>query len=143
VTGKVSKGGQPVSGATVTFLPQGTDGRAATGTTDASGVYNLTTFESGDGALPGSYKVMITKFAGAATPAPAGGSAAEPTAADMDAIYKAMEAQGRNVTGGEITQPGAAPPKGELNEKYANAETSGLTAEVKTDDTNSYDFTVD
>ncbi|HJZ53606.1 MAG TPA: hypothetical protein VKE74_01525, partial [Gemmataceae bacterium] len=34
-------------------------GRDAFGSTDASGVFELTTFKPGDGALPGKYKVVI------------------------------------------------------------------------------------
>jgi hypothetical protein len=140
VTGKVTKTGQPVAGATVTFVPQSADGRAASGMTDASGVYKLTTFESGDGALPGSYKVSITKFPAAETSgltAPA----ENPSSADIDAIYKAMEAKGEYTSGGK--QPVAEAPKNELNDKFANPETSGLTAEVKSDGANNYDFPVD
>ena len=138
VTGKVTKGGQPVSGAAVTFAPGATDGKPAAGTTDASGVYKLTTFVNGDGALPGSYKVTITKFPGAETPGVEAGKVANPQ--DVDAIYKSMEKQGKNVLG----RP-TAPPKEAANEiaaKFARTDTSGLTAEVKAGATNAFDFDV-
>jgi hypothetical protein len=100
----------------------------------------LTTFENGDGALPGSYKVSITKFP-AAESSNLTASAENPTSADIDAIYKAAEAKGEYTSGAK--QPVAEAPKNELNDKYANPETSGFTAEVKTEATNTYDFTVD
>jgi hypothetical protein len=138
VTGKVTKGGQPVSGAAVTFQPAANDGKAASGTTDASGAYTLTTFVNGDGALPGSYKVTITKFPGSAAAAPEAGRVAKPE--DMDAIYKAMQEQGKYGPG--TGKKGADVTKNELAEKFASAATSGLTAEVKSGSTN-FDFKVD
>ena len=138
VTGKVTKGGQPVSGAVVTFQPNAADGKAASGTTDDTGAYQLTTLVNGDGALPGSYKVTITKYpAGAAPTTPEAGKEAKP--ADVDAVYKAMQAQGKYGPGSENN---AAATKNELNEKFAKAESSGLTAEVKSGSTN-FDFQVD
>jgi len=35
---------------------------AASGTIQADGAFTLTTFETGDGALPGDYKVVLTVF---------------------------------------------------------------------------------
>lgn len=63
VTGTVTYKDAPVEGATVTFSPatQGPESRGAVGKTDASGKYQLTTFEPGDGAIPGSYVVTISK----------------------------------------------------------------------------------
>lgn len=61
VTGKVTHQQQPVEGATVLFAPIG-EGKAATGITDAKGTYKLQTFQAGDGAVPGRYKVTISKY---------------------------------------------------------------------------------
>lgn len=58
-TGEVTYNGQPVSGAQVMFLSP--DGRPANATTDAAGKFTLTTFEEGDGALPGTHQVTINK----------------------------------------------------------------------------------
>lgn len=139
VTGKVTKGGQPVSGAAVTFVPTATDGKAASGTTDASGAYKLTTFVNGDGALPGSYKVTITKFAGSEVPATESGKQATPE--DVNAIYKAMQEQGKYGPGSDAKNK-SNQPKNEIAAKFAKAETSGLAAEVKKDATNAVDFDV-
>jgi hypothetical protein len=139
VTGKVTKGGQAVSGAAVTFEPTAADGKAASGTTDDTGTYKLTTFVNGDGALPGSYKIKVTKFPGAAA-TPGIDAGKEPTAADMDAIYKAAEKQGQDLSGRD--SQAATVVTNELGARFANAESSGLTAEVKSDGDNKFDFDV-
>jgi hypothetical protein len=59
VAGKVQYEGKPLVRASVTFLAQDAEGRNAHGSTDDSGVFELSTFEPGDGAMPGSYKVTI------------------------------------------------------------------------------------
>ena len=66
VTGKVTSKGQPVTSGTVAFVPTAANGpRPASGEIDSSGNYKLMTFEPGDGALPGEYKVSISSFTGA------------------------------------------------------------------------------
>lgn len=69
VSGTVTLGGTPVAGATVTFHPsvasepgQPAQGNAAFGLTNAQGQFQLTTFDSNDGAVPGDYKVTVTKL---------------------------------------------------------------------------------
>jgi len=102
VSGTVTYNGQPVDGATVAFLPQKPDGTGASGLTDAAGKFTLTAFEPGDGAVPGSYLVTVTK-----TEAQGGGEVQENSEATPTA------------------------PKSLLPEKYGNPQVSGLTAEVK------------
>jgi len=115
----VTYNGEPVEGATVTFMATSEGGRGAMGTTDASGKYSLLTFVAGDGAIPGSYKVKIAKKAG-------GGG------------FEATEG-----AGGMLVPPAGGPPtvkpKDELPAKYADDSTSGLTAEVKVGN-NTFDF---
>ena len=62
VTGTVTLDGEPVEGATVTFHALGDDkeGRPATGQTDKTGTFRLTTGNE-DGARPGEYKVVVIK----------------------------------------------------------------------------------
>src|SRR6185436_12065008 len=64
VTGLVTLDSQPVDGATVVFQPATGAGKAATGMTDKDGKFNLTTSTAGDGAMPGTYKVTVTKVEG-------------------------------------------------------------------------------
>lgn len=58
VTGRIMFDGQPLSGASISFVPDGS-GRQATGFTDAEGVFSLSTVDPKDGAMPGKYKVII------------------------------------------------------------------------------------
>lgn len=66
VTGTVKLDGQPVPSAMVMFAPTG-EGAASTtasGTTDATGKYELVTGEEGQkGAKPGMYRVIISQYA--------------------------------------------------------------------------------
>jgi len=120
VAGVVTYKGLPVPDAQVTFSPQGA-GQAAFGRTDAEGKYSLTTFESGDGATVGRYKVAVTKFE---TP----DASAVPTG---DAY---VPPEGRKT-------PKAAKPKSLLPAKYASPQTSDLQAEVKAEAT-TFDITI-
>ena len=125
VSGKVTLDGAALAGAVVTFSPDGQGGHAASGTTDASGTYQLTSFESGDGAVAGSYKVAVTKTVGSSDPA-AG-------ITDMDAAYKAAD---KAKSGGG----GASQEKEAVPNKYTNSITSGLTATVKAEGPMTLDF---
>lgn len=58
VSGKVTVGGQPASNVYVVFIPE--EGRMGTGKTDENGDYKLTTFNKGDGAVPGEHTVTIS-----------------------------------------------------------------------------------
>ena len=58
VSGRVAYRGKPLGNVAVIF--QSNDGKvSATGTTDASGTFRLTTYAPDDGAPPGSYKVTV------------------------------------------------------------------------------------
>ncbi len=108
-TGTVTYNGEPVAGATVTLVPQD-EGRGAVGKTDASGQFTLTTYEAGDGAIPGSYRVTVAKTV-------AGGIPEGDVVVEMDA------------SDGPTAEDDEA--KEMLPEKWKDPETSGLTAEIK------------
>lgn len=59
VQGTVNLDGKPLAGATVLFISQEAEGRDANGSTNADGVFHLSTFQPNDGALPGKYKVVV------------------------------------------------------------------------------------
>jgi hypothetical protein len=60
---RVTLDGKPLEGASVTLISDGeTRNRPATGISDAEGNVQFTTFDPGDGALPGQYKVLISKM---------------------------------------------------------------------------------
>jgi hypothetical protein len=60
VRGRVTLDGQPLSKATVQFIPASGQGSVASGLSDADGNFRLSTFKTDDGALPGDYKVTVT-----------------------------------------------------------------------------------
>lgn len=62
-SGIVTLDGEPVEGAIVNFLPVA-GGRLATGTTDATGRYTLTTFDRNDGAAVGEHYIGVVKMGG-------------------------------------------------------------------------------
>jgi hypothetical protein len=93
VRGAVKLDGRPLANATVLFISQEAEGRDARATTDAEGVFRLSTFDPNDGAYPGKYKVVIQS----AAEADGLGSAATP-----------LEAQQPPGTGRARTKPGPA-----------------------------------
>lgn len=130
VSGLVTLDGAPVEGANVTFAPAATGGgRAASGVTDKTGRYRLTTLDPNDGALPGNYVVTVSKSevkkGAAADAVKEGMTEQEKTAAAMKAFYgdkKAMaEAQGKG---------GGKKAADLLPAKYKDPKTSGFKADV-------------
>lgn len=131
VKGKVTLDGKPVEGATVQFAPeQGSSGRAASGLTKSDGTFELTTVGGGAGAVPGKYKVAITKRATA-------GPAQAPKSQE-----EAMKAIQEQMAKGGPAALAKAPPKiqDELPPKYGNVATSGFTAEVTATGKNEFTF---
>jgi hypothetical protein len=53
--------GKPLAGAVITFVPTSNEGAAASAITDSDGKYALTTWQAGDGARPGEYRVKVSK----------------------------------------------------------------------------------
>lgn len=105
--GVVRYNGQPLAGATVTFTNTSAQ-VAASGLTDADGRFTLTTFTPGDGAVPGKHLVVVTK----------------------------VESTGQNQltdkSAAPVFRPGGAPPphRWVIPQRYANPQTSGLTADI-------------
>lgn len=108
VSGVVTYQGNPVEDAILVFRPVGSDGQNANGRTDASGEFQMGTFEGTDGVVPGEYSVMISKLEVTETP-------------------KALPEDDPNYDPNPKVE---APPKNLLPEKYSKAETSGLTVSV-------------
>ena len=99
VTGTVTYNGEPVEGASVAFIPE--NGRPASGTTDASGKFTLSTFESGDGAVLGKHTVAISE-------------SSEAPSAEGEEDYSLPDESAERFPA-----------------KYADPGTSGFTADVK------------
>jgi hypothetical protein len=135
VTGTITMKGKPVEGAIVAFTPT-EGGTPASGTTDAAGVYSLTTRSSGDGAVVGKYNITVAKYdqrleEKKAKPAAAAGELADPydITNEYPTGYDEMQAS-------EIA---ASLSRNLLPPRFANPSLSKLTAEV-TAGTNQFDF---
>ncbi|MEQ1825437.1 MAG: carboxypeptidase-like regulatory domain-containing protein [Pirellula sp.] len=134
VTGTVKLNGNPVDGAMITFNL--TEGKGnAIGSTDAKGNYALTTFKPGDGAVPGQYKISVSKFE--AEKAPANATTLPPGQIASGEIDLSTYAPPSASSGGAKA---AAGPKNLLPAKFANADTSGLRAVVDDKTKNVFDF---
>ena len=116
VTGTVTYNGQAVEGAVVAFHGEAAT-KMATGTTDAQGRFELTTYKQGDGAVAGKHKVTVTKFSGGA-----GGGGGESVSME-EALENAQ------------TQTEA---QNELPAKYAKAADSPLEFTVSEDGQNDF-----
>jgi hypothetical protein len=123
VSGKVTVDGAPMEGITISFSPNGGEGMAAFGMTDASGNYKLTTGGApfGTGAKPGSYDVAFSKVS----------SGPGRSMADFSA--------------GVPLQPGGPPQATHLiPEKFADAKTAGFDpVEVKKGKKNNFEFNLE
>ncbi len=110
VSGKLTLGGTAVSGATVTFSPVEAGKPPAFGFTDAQGAFALTTYDFGDGAPEGEYKVMITKQA-------PGASSTNTSAPAHDPTGKAPASHAKS------SAKGGGAGDSEIPSKYTNHET--------------------
>jgi len=109
VAGVVTLDGKPLAGAAVQFVPQGS-GRDATGETDKSGAFVMSTFKPRDGVVPGTYKVLISPPTGTAEPVP--------YATAEEAMAAASKA------------PAKKPAGPAFPEKYSRPDLTPLTQEV-------------
>ena len=128
-TGTVTLDGKPLDGATVAFVPDSDGARSASGLTDASGNFRLTTVEPGDGATPGKYKVTVSKLVADSQPA------AMPKT--QEEAMKELSQKARS--GSAAFMPtGPKPVKETLPSRYSNPTTSGLQQEVKSSGENKF-----
>lgn len=106
VSGTVKFKGSPLADAVVTFHPNTKEGRSAVGKTTSAGSFQLTTIKTDDGAMPGEYRVTVSKMVDEGAPN---------TAAPFDMAAPAQPAKYKSV----------------IPQKYSKPETSELTATVK------------
>ncbi|MBT3212524.1 MAG: carboxypeptidase regulatory-like domain-containing protein [Planctomycetaceae bacterium] len=122
-TGIVTLDGAPVERASITFYPK--EGQQpANATTDASGRYQLTSFNADDGATVGPFDVAILKF----------------PAIEIDAVPGGVPFDESNNTDAGPSPESLEDPENELPEKYSNHEKSGLSATVTADGENVFNF---
>lgn len=121
VTGTVLYKGAPVEGALVSFHHEKAP-RIASGVTDKEGKFVLTMLETGDGAMPGTNVITVTK--GAAAPAAAPEAVTAPPSPE-DLAKKMAEMAAANDP--KKKKKDAA---GELPAKYSAQTTTPLKEEI-------------
>ena len=109
VTGTLTLDGEPVDGGHIRFSPEG-NGPAAFAETDSRGRYQLRTYDPGDGAIPGNYRISVTKEV-------TEGVVEFESQQEREEYLKKNGRPNRKVTNA-------------LPKKFANPDTSGLTAEI-------------
>lgn len=120
VTGKVTVNGKAIEGAMVTFrLEEGKEN--AIGTTDSKGEFTLSMFQPGDGAVPGQYRIAVTKLPPGATSTVTTPPAGQIASGDLPTDYAPPA---------DTSKSGSNTPKSEIPAKYGNEQTSGLRATV-------------
>jgi hypothetical protein len=116
VTGTVTFQGKPVAGAVISFVPTDENGAGASAIADTEGKYELTTWEAGDGARPGEYRVKV--------------SAQEQAAVDPSKLVRNLSSEEEQKI--YVESKKAPPPaKRLIPSKFENEETSGLTHKVE------------
>lgn len=129
VTGVVKMAGAPIPGATVMFAP--TEGQpVASGITDDNGKYQLTTYETGDGAVAGAYNVLVIR-------------AAEKKAEDKELDHDAFSGDGDPTSSAHDAEDKSDEASSSLPRKYADAETTDLLATVEAKSENVIDLTLE
>jgi hypothetical protein len=100
-SGVVTLDGKPVDGAQVVFVPAAEGATGAFGTTNASGYFSLRAYEQKDGAIPGEYKVQVSKTVEVKLNAPKGSlDGGDPVRFDygVPARYTGVRTSGLTVT---------------------------------------------
>lgn len=114
VNGIIKQKGTPIAGVTVAFIPSTSNAIGAVGVTNEKGEFRLMTFAPGDGAVPGPYKVTLTKSV------VEGGELTEDSSAKSTAVTKHL-----------------------INSKYANPNSSGFAVNVEEGKENHFPFDLD
>lgn len=125
VTGTVTMHGAPLADATVAFAPQAGQ-PTAVGRTDAQGKFKLTSYEYGDGAAAGSFRVVISKTA--ASPA-----AASLDSGDHEAAEEAVSAHDAASEAGNEMIP----------VQYTSSADTPFAVEVKADGPNDFPLPIE
>lgn len=136
--GVVTLDGNPVEGASVTFVSEsGSDTYSAV--TDAKGEFTLVGSDQKKGAKPGTYKVLVTKSAfkgeSMAPPTPGGTGGTDAEKEMKDAAKGGGGAKGgirppMGMMGGNMQAPGI---KSELPAVYASSDTTPIKLKVPAD----------
>jgi hypothetical protein len=122
VAGRVTRDGQPLATGRIGFWPD--KGLPAYAPIQSDGTYRLTTFESGDGVVPGTYVVTIeatlVEYAGPQ--------------------FHSAEQEFQHRADARACKPAKPRVRRLVPERYSRRETSDLRAEVTTGQKNQFDF---
>ncbi len=125
VSGVVTLDGKPVPGATVTFIPDDSKSNSAATSCDDKGKYSMSTFKQDDGAIPGSYKIIVAKYQRGAEESPYGDKPPEAVEQTPEAI---SEAYGKGYSGPPKGNAAKAPKEwNDVPDKYGDLAKSGLS----------------
>lgn len=113
--GTVVCDGEPLEGASIVFM-QETGNYFARGITDSSGRFSLDAYESKRGAVPGTYKVTISKTVTVDKATPS-------------AVPKALADDAQHAAEGDASVANVSWVN-DLPDKYNNPATSGLTVAI-------------
>ena len=137
VSGVVNLDSKPLPGATVTFISDAGSNKSAATTTDAQGKYTMSTYKQGDGAVPGSYKITVTKYQRGAEESPYGDKPPEAVEQTPEAISAAY---GKGYAGPPKGNAAKAPKEwNDVPDKYGDLAKSCLTFTVEAKP-NTYDI---
>ena len=129
VTGTITMDGSPLGGATVAFAPQAGQ-PTAVGKSDAEGKFTLTTYEYGDGAAAGSFRVVISKTKSGPPPA-------DIDSGDHEADEEAAGAHDAAAAEGGGAGEEMVPPQ------YASSVDTPFTVEVKISGENDFPLPIE
>jgi hypothetical protein len=115
VTGTLTYQSKAIEGADIVFVPDSPNALAAFGKTDSNGKYSLRTFKENDGAVPGGYKIKVTKL-----------ESLQQKGSDFVAKDSEAEAEIYRPEDGDVVKV----PKNLLPKKYSDHNTSGLSHSV-------------
>lgn len=136
-SGIVRLNGEPVKGASVTFIPV-KGGRPGAGTTDATGRYTIKTYEDATGGIVGEHKVSVTKISGPGAFVMQGDAPADPASDEDDGSDGLSEI--------DVFDSNESEDKGEpeiiydVPQKYMNPNESGLTITVPAEGSDTLDL---
>ncbi|MCX7421177.1 MAG: hypothetical protein NT013_16770 [Planctomycetia bacterium] len=126
-SGVVTYQGKPVEGADVIFVPEGIS-RTASGRTNASGEFSMTTYNTNDGAIVALNTILVVKEADQASSAPPDmskiGTDEEGGKKAMAEYQKKMLSTPMNAKAKKESGPALIP------RKYSDLKTSGLKLSV-------------
>lgn len=135
-SGVVRLDGEPVEGATVTFIPVG-GGRPASGRTDSNGRYTIKTYHDAPGAIVGDHKVGVVKMSGPGLYAIQGDAPATAQSSSEEDDGSDSLSEIAVVDSGEAPEPEIVY---DVPQQYMNANESGLVVTVPSEGSDKLDL---